>query len=277
MSWTLKEGCITSKGANPGACAGASCSSWKCPWSLPGLCRVLGRGAHPQVGSFCCQAVGSAWLGRIVRQDLNLHSLLGHPGVMPGLGAPLAEGWGGGTVDYHCCLWAKPRRGDRRDTQMPFAAFFALFFGKVLVVPSTPGPSCQHPGALGAAKAMAVEQISGTTTVTDFYYKSRVPFLAEPELVLHVLQGSLSLQAPRQHMGQMELGSPEFSITIPRDCGDVRQPCKPAVIWRRFDNVPLSFNVTSPCVCSSVIERDIGQIWSVWLWLMLSLSWPSCH
>lgn len=64
----------------------------------------------------------------------------------------------------------------------------------------------------------------------------------------------------KQQVGLMELGSPGFSIMSPRDCGDVRQPCKPVVILKRFDNVPLSFNVTYPCVCSSVIERDIGEI-----------------
>jgi len=58
----------------------------------------------------------------------------------------------------------------------------------------------------------------------------------------------------------MEPGSPRFSITISRASGDVGQPCKPVVILKHFDNVPLGFNVTYPCVCTSVIERDIGQI-----------------
>lgn len=46
------------------------------------------------------------------------------------------------------------------------------------------------PWCSGHSQSCAVEQISGTMTFL-------IPFHVEPELVLHVLQGSLSLQAPR--------------------------------------------------------------------------------
>lgn len=139
---------------------------------------------------------------------------------------------------------------------MPFAAFSAPFFGNVLVVPSTPGPPCQQPGALGTAKAWSRYQELRLTKAESLSLGSQSwSFTLSREASAFRLQG-----LARQHVGLMELGSPGLSIMIPSVCGDVKQPCKPVVILKHFDNVLLSFNVTCPCVCSSVIERDIGQI-----------------
>lgn len=55
------------------------------------------------------------------------------------------------------------RGGGRRNTQMLFTAFLIhpfICIGDALVVPSTSETLSQHPGALGAAEAMSVEQIS---------------------------------------------------------------------------------------------------------------------
>lgn len=159
---------------------------------------------------------------------------------------------------------------------MLFAAFWPhpfICICDALAVPSVPGTLHQRPSTLGAAEDVAVEQISVTTSVADFVS-------TKPEsLASWQWSWSCTLSGepqPASIKGKavrwpMEPGSPGFSITMPRASGDVGQPCKPLVILKRFDNV------TYPCVCTSVIERDIGQIWSVWLWLMLSLSWPSCH
>lgn len=128
------------------------------------------------------------------------------------------------------------------------------------------------PGLLGSwHKAsltdVSVGQISVTTAAADLLGTE----LLVAGLVLHAV-GSLTQgitrvarrcggwwgRAPWAPVGSAAL--PALSGTAPGASGDVRQPRKPFVTLNRFDNVPISFNVTYPRVCASVIERDIGQI-----------------
>lgn len=94
-----------------------------------------------------------------VGQHLNLHPLpLGHPRVMPGVGA-LAEGCEGGTVAITAAPGLPRGEGlnpgeETGGTHKCICSFFTLILGNVLVVPSTPGPPWQHPGALGTPKAV---------------------------------------------------------------------------------------------------------------------------
>lgn len=123
-------------------------------------------------------------------------------------------------------------------------------------VPDAPGTPHQHPGALGASKALALEQIPVTVTVAGFVSTRPEPPTSWQRSWSRTLRG----EPWHGSTAADGAGQPRLSITIPRAGGDVRQPCKPVVILKCFDNVPLGFNVTYPCVCTSVIERDIGQI-----------------
>lgn len=249
MGWALKERWIFSKSPKPMLALRAAAGS------VPGS-----RGA--------CPGCSVRWEEEHLLSDGLISRL--------GVGASFTEERGGGTAHRRHCPRAvggeglNAKRRARRNTQMLFAAFFFFIFlhpfvciGDASAVPSVPGTPCQHPGALGTAEAVAVEQISVTATVADFVGAKPGSLPRGSGVGLARSPGSLSLEASRAGEAArwlMELGSPGFSITIPRDGGDVRQPCKPVVILKRFDNVPLSFNVTYPCVCTSVIERDIGQI-----------------
>lgn len=113
--------------------------------------------------------------------------------------------------------------------------------------------------------------ISDAPAINVLQWCPAVRLCSQAGLVLHVL-GSLTQGMPRVarrcggRWGQApwapvrSAALPTLSDMASGASGDVRQPRKPFVTLNRFDNVPISFNVTYPCVCASVIERDIGQI-----------------